>query len=132
LYRGLGRDKEGEDILRQALAIAPANAAVHYALGLLLVRQHRLPEAAAMLAKATELDPQQAHYAYVYAIALNSAGQHAEARRLLEANHARHPADRETLRGLVSLASDVGDQQAADRWFDLLSRLTGGRLRSRP
>jgi Flp pilus assembly protein TadD len=123
LYRGLGRDKEGEKVLREALALAPADAAVHYALGLLLVRRHDMQEATAMLAKAAELDPQRAHYAYVYAIALNSAGQHDEARGLLEANHTKHPADRETLRGLVSLANDAGDGQAAAHWAELLARL---------
>jgi predicted CXXCH cytochrome family protein len=122
LYRGLGRDKEGETILRDALAIAPANAAVHHALGLLLVREHRLPEAAVMLAKATGLDPQQAHYAYVHAIVLNSMGQRDEARRVLEANHTRHLADRETLAELASLARDAGDQTAAAHWAELLSR----------
>ena len=126
LYRGLGRDKEGETILRKALAIEPANAAVHHALGLLLVREHRLPEATAMLAKAAEIDPQQAHYAYVYAIALNSAGQRHEARAVLEASHARHPADRETLTGLATLAGDAGDQQAAAHWAELLARLNRG------
>ena len=79
-----------------------------------------------MLAKATELDPQRAHYAYVYAIALNSMGQRDEARRVLEANHARHPANRETLAGLASLARDAGDQKAATHWAELLSRLSGG------
>jgi predicted Zn-dependent protease len=96
---------------------------VHYALGLLLVRRHDLQEATVMLAKAAELDPQRAHYAYVYAIALNSAGQHDEARRLLEANHTQHPADREILSGLLSLANDAGDGQAAAHWAELLDRL---------
>lgn len=126
LDRGLGRDKEGEALLREALAIAPANADVHYALGLLLAREHRLPEATAMLAKASELDPRRAHYAYVYAIALNSGGQPDAARHVLEANHTRHPADRETLTALVSLAREAGDQPAAAHWAELLARLDAG------
>ena len=127
LYRGLGRDNDGETVLRNALAIAPDNAAVHYALGLLLVRQHHLPDAVTMFAKATELDPRNAHYAYVYAIALNSSGQRDEARKVLEASHARHEADRETLSALASLARDAGDQPAAAHWIELLSRLDPGR-----
>jgi predicted CXXCH cytochrome family protein len=132
LYRGLGRDKEGETILREALTIAPANAAVHYALGLLLIREHRLPEAAEMLAKASELDPDQAHYAYVYAIAFNSAGQRDQARHVLEASQARHPADRETLTGLLSLAREAGNQPAVEHWTELLSRLSAGGSSPRP
>jgi len=126
LYRGLGRDKEGEAILRQALAIAPDNADVLYALGLVLVREHRLADATAMLTKATELDPGRAHYAYVYAIALNSAGQQDEARHVLEESHKRHPADHETLTALISLARDAGDQAAATHWAELLARLDAG------
>ena len=126
LDRGLGRDDEGETVLHEALAIAPDNADVHYALGLLLVRQHKLAEATAMLAKAASLDPGRAHYAYVYAIALNSAGQRDEARRVLEASHKRHLTDRETLTALISLARDAGDQPAAAHWAKLLARLNAG------
>jgi predicted CXXCH cytochrome family protein len=126
LYRGLSRDKEGEALLRKALTIVPDNAAAHFALGLVLVRQHQLPEATATLAQAAELDPDNAHYAYVYAIALNSTGAQDRARHTLEASQARHPADRETLAGLASLARDAGDQTAAARWTELLSRLESG------
>ena len=126
LYRGLGRDHEGETVLREALAIAPDNADVHYALGLLLVREHRLPDATTMLAKAAELDPGRAHYAYVYAIALNSGGQADAARRVLEASHKGHLADRETLTALISLARDAGDQPTAAHWAELLARLNAG------
>jgi Tfp pilus assembly protein PilF len=126
LYRALGRDNEGEVVLQEALAIAPDNAAVHFALGLLLVREHRLPDATKMLSKAAEFDLERAHYAYVYAIALNSAGQRDEARHVLEESHKRHPSDRETLSGLLSLAKDAGDQPSAARWVELLSRLNGG------
>ena len=124
LYRGLNRDKEGETVLHEALTIAPDDAAARYALGLLLVREHRLPEAIENLAKAAQLDP-RAHYTYVYAIALNSSGRRDEARQVLEASQAKHPADRETLAGLASLARDAGDQPAAAHWFELLSRLNG-------
>jgi predicted CXXCH cytochrome family protein len=125
LYRALGRDKEGETILQKALAIAPNNAAVHYAMGLLLVRAHRAPEATEELAKAAALDPERAHYAFVYAIALNSAGRRDEARRVLEESQKKHPADRETLAALASLARDAGDQAAVAHWAEILARLNG-------
>jgi predicted Zn-dependent protease len=111
--------------LREALTIAPDNAAAHFALGLVLVRQHQLPDATAMLAEAAEQDPGNAHYTYVDAIALNSTGAQDRARHMLEASQTRHPADRETLAGLASLARDAGDQTEAARWTDLLSRLEG-------
>jgi predicted CXXCH cytochrome family protein len=126
LDRSRGRDKDGEAALKDALAAAPDDAAAHHAMGLLLARQHRLPEATAMLARAAELDPQRARYTYVYAIALSSAGQKDEARRLLGQNHTRHPADRDTLAALVSLSREAGDRGAALRYAEELARLMPG------
>jgi predicted CXXCH cytochrome family protein len=126
LYRSRGRDKEGEAVLSEALAVAPNDAAAHHAMGLWLAREHRLPEATAMLAKASTLDPQRARFAYVYAIALNSGKQRIEALRVLEENHSRHPADRDTLAALVSLNRDGGDRAAALRYAEALAYLTPG------
>jgi tetratricopeptide (TPR) repeat protein len=126
LYRVLGHDSEAETVLRQALAIAPDDAAAHHALGLALARQHRMPEALAMLAKAAALDPQQSRYAYVYAIALNTTGARDKALRVLEDNHRRHQADRETLMALVSLNREAGDTAAARRYAEMLARLAPG------
>jgi tetratricopeptide (TPR) repeat protein len=126
LYRALGRDPEAETVLRQALAVAPDDAAAHHALGLALAREHRMPEALAMLAKAAALDPQQSRYAYVYAIALNTTGARDEALHVLEDNHLRHPADRETLTALVSLNHAAGDDIAARRYAEMLARLAPG------
>jgi Flp pilus assembly protein TadD len=52
LYRSLNRDADGEAILREALAIAPDDAAAQHALGLTLVRKQRLSEAMPLLAVA--------------------------------------------------------------------------------
>jgi Flp pilus assembly protein TadD len=53
--------------------------------------------------------PDNARYAYVYAIALNSTGAPAEAMVLLERAHQQHPTDREILMALVSIERDTGD-----------------------
>ena len=57
LYRAERRDEEGERVLREALGRTPDVAALHEALGLVLVRRHDLPAAIAELRRATELDP---------------------------------------------------------------------------
>jgi Flp pilus assembly protein TadD len=75
----------------------------------LLVRQHDCAGALEMLRRAHELAPDNARYAYVYAVALNSTGTPAEAMALLERAHQQHPADRNILRALVSIARDTGD-----------------------
>ena len=94
LYRTQGRDADGERVLRKGLEIAPHSADLHHALGLLLVRAKRLPEALPAFARATELDPDASRYAYVYAVALNSTGQGQQAIAELERAHALHPGDR--------------------------------------
>jgi Flp pilus assembly protein TadD len=59
--------------------------------------------------------PDNARYAYVYAVALNSSGAAVEALALLEEAHQQHPADRNVLMALVSFARDNGDFTAALR-----------------
>jgi hypothetical protein len=61
------------------------------------------------LRRAQELAPDNARYAYVCAVALNSNGAHGEATALLERTHRQRPADREVLTALVSIAQDAGD-----------------------
>ncbi|HEX3127683.1 MAG TPA: tetratricopeptide repeat protein [Thermoanaerobaculia bacterium] len=72
LYREQGREPEGEALLRQALRAAPDDASLHHARGLLLVRTGRLDEALPELARAVELAPGEARYAYVYEVAIQS------------------------------------------------------------
>jgi predicted CXXCH cytochrome family protein len=115
LDRARGMDEEGAELLKKAMAIEPENADVRYALGLYLVRKHDYPEALDLLRRAHELMPDNARYAYVYAVALNSSGAAGEALALLEQTHRQHPADRNVLMALVSIARDNGDFAAALR-----------------
>jgi len=84
LYRGVGRDAEGESVLRAAVAAAPQDAGLQHALGLVLVRLKRLDDALGELRRASELDPNQARYAYVYAVGLHSAGRVGDAMTVLK------------------------------------------------
>lgn len=113
LYRIQGRDGDGEKVLRQALESDPRNAAAHHALGLLLIRQKRLPEALAALAEAAQLGSDNPRYGYVYAIALNSTGQGPKAVLELEAVLAKHPNDRDSLLALTAFQRDAGNLGAA-------------------
>ena len=113
LYRIQGRDADGEKTLRQALTLDPQNAAVHHALGLLLIRQKRLPEALAALAEAARLGSDNARYGYVYAVALNSAGQGEPAIQTLETVLTKHPNNRDALMALAAFQRDAGNLEAA-------------------
>src|SRR5206468_677811 len=85
LMRQTERDEEGEKILRAGLAHRPDDASLHHSLGLLLVRRKELPAALASLQRAAELAPDNPRFAYVYAVALRSAGQNREALAVVEA-----------------------------------------------
>ena len=108
-----GQNQEGVELLRKAMSIDPNNADIRHSLGLALVRQHNYADAIPELRHASELAPDNARYAYVYAVALNSTGSPAQAMELLENTHKRHPADRDTLFALVSIAREMGDVATA-------------------
>lgn len=123
VYRALGRDRDGLSVLRAASASQPGDAGVHHALGLTLVRLKQPEPALEELRKAAELAPDQARYAYVYAIALNAAGRTGEALLVLKGNLARHPADRDTLSALIGLSRDAGDVGSALLYAEALARI---------
>jgi tetratricopeptide (TPR) repeat protein len=113
LDRERGMDKEGAELLRTAIAIEPNNAAIKHSLGLLLVRQRNYAKSLPLFREAAALAPDNARYAYVYAVALNSSGSAAEATALLERTHKQHPTDRDVLVTLIALERDGGDLTAA-------------------
>jgi predicted CXXCH cytochrome family protein len=123
LYRLQGRDEEGEKTLRQALALDPQDAAAHHALGLLLIRQQRLPEALTALAEAARLGGDNPRYGYVYAVALNGASQGPKAIQELETVLAKHPNDRDSLMALTAFQRDAGNLDAARNFARRLSAL---------
>ena len=126
LYRQLGRDADGEAVLRATIAAAPQDAGPHHALGLTLTRLKRPDEALGELRRASELEPDRARYVYVYAVALHSAGRSADAIAVLRDNLARHPDDRDTLSALVNFSREAGDAVAALDYAERLARLVPG------
>ena len=79
LYREMGREAEGKQVLLEALKAAPRSASAQHALGLLLVRTVQHGQALGHLARAAELEPDNSRYAYVYGVALNSMGRSGQA-----------------------------------------------------
>ena len=96
-----------------------------------MVRQHRYAEALTLLKRASELAPENARYAYVTAVALNSQGAPDAAYRLLQDTQARHPADQDVLAALVSLAQARGDAAGALRYGRTLAALRPGDRQAR-
>jgi tetratricopeptide (TPR) repeat protein len=123
LFRQTGRDAEGEGVLRQAIAASARDGGLHYALGLALTRLKKPEEAVTEFARAAEIEPVRARYAYVYAVSLQSAGRKDEAMVVLKDTLARHPDDRDTLLALVTFNRDAGDIGAALEYAERLVRL---------
>jgi len=124
LYRQRGRDSDSIKILQDAIVAAPRDAGLHHALGLALVRLKRNDEALAELSKASELDPERARYAYVYAVALQSGGRAQDAITVLKSNLARHPNDRDTLLALIAFSRDSGDAKSALDYAERLAHIS--------
>ena len=123
LYRMQDRDADGERVLREALAREPDVADLHHALGLLLVRTKRLPDAVPELARAAALARDDSRYAYAYALALDRNGERGKALAVLTDAQRRFGDDREILAALAQLSLQAGDTEAAARWSDKLRAL---------
>ncbi|MGZ5261629.1 MAG: tetratricopeptide repeat protein, partial [Burkholderiales bacterium] len=123
LYGRLGREGDGESVLRATLAVVAEDAGLHHALGLVLVRLKRQDDALEELRRATELEPDQPRYAYVYAVGLHSAGRASEAMAVLKENLARHPTDRDTLLALISFSRDARDVSTALDYAEQLLKI---------
>ena len=98
-YRVFGQDEIGEKVLREGLAqIGPPESAVlHHSLGLLLVREKRYQEGLSQLEKAFRQSPEDARYAVVYAVGLESLGELDSAVEVLEKTLKRRPRDTQIL-----------------------------------
>jgi len=110
LYRANGLDEQAGPLLTQAIALAPGDAAPQHAMGLLLIRQRQLGAAVGHLQKATELDPINARYSYVYGVALWESGRRQEAVATLEAALASHPGNRDLMSALASYYQQLGEE----------------------
>jgi len=115
LYRVLGRDADGLQLLQSALQRIPADqqSALHYSLGLTLVRQGRLPEAITELgvaANALDADPQ---YVLAYALALDAQGESLAAAGVLEGAMQRFGEYPQLIAALVNVYQRMGDTEAA-------------------
>jgi tetratricopeptide (TPR) repeat protein len=121
-YRSQNRDWQAKPLLIQAIAVAPDQAPSHHSLGLLLVRQKQLPEALVSLKTASELAPATTRYAYVYAVALDSAGNTQTAISVLTKALQLAPQDPQLLSGLAYYHEKVGNTEMGKQFKATLER----------
>jgi Tfp pilus assembly protein PilF len=127
VYRMLGRDAEGETILRAGLSRAPQSGALHYALGLVLTRLKRGDTALKEFSRAAGLEPGNARFAYVHAVALHSSGKVDAAIAQLKSALDTHPVDGDIISALVSFHRKRGDSAQATRYMNRLQQLSTNR-----
>ena len=123
LYRGLGRDAEGEPVLRTLLAREPSAAAAHYSLGLWLVRAGPQEDELAEFKQAANLAPESAHFSCVYAVSVASAGDRPQAMEILRDVLRHHTYDRESLYAAARFVRDLGRQEEAVGYATRLAQL---------
>ena len=123
LDRELGREADGERVLREAIVRSPNDASLQHALGLLLVREGHAPEALEHLAAAARLNPANARFAYVYAVALKDAGRNGPALDVLENDLVRHPYDCDALAALAGFYRSAGNPGQAAGYAKRLAEL---------
>jgi len=126
LYRQQQREDRAEQVLRRGIEMAPRNADLPHAMGLLLVRRKQVAESLPYLEKAAALAPDGSRYHYVYGVALKSAGQEAKALEVLTQAHERFPGDKDILLALAIYKRDAGRLPAALDYARALVALAPG------
>ena len=123
LERTAGDEAAAEKVLRQSYADNPGSGAISHALGLSLIRQKRASEAMNYLAQAVSLDPENARFGYVLAVALHDTGKKAEAVATLRDGLARHPYDRDLLLAMITYEVEAKMFESALERAELLVQL---------
>jgi predicted CXXCH cytochrome family protein len=113
LARARSDEALAERELRAAIGCAPQNAFAQHALGLWFVRNGKRREALASLKKAVELDPGEARFGYVLAVATADGGDLAGAVELLQAALRQQPNDRDLLQALAGYLRRLDRKEAA-------------------
>jgi Flp pilus assembly protein TadD len=121
-YRQSGKETGAEQVLREGIAAYGDSGDLRHALGLSLVRQERMAEALPELRQAAKHSPDNARYVYVYAVALNTAGQARAALMVLQGAHNAHPNDTDILSALVAFNRDAGNDKQAVHYAQKLKR----------
>jgi Flp pilus assembly protein TadD len=123
LYQRTHREDEAEAVLKAGMQQDARNADLTHALALLRIRQGRAADTLPLFAQATEWDPANPHYAYVYGVALHDLGQGKKADSVLEQALVRFPNNPELLNVLAAYAREAGDARRAEAYAKRLAEI---------
>jgi tetratricopeptide (TPR) repeat protein len=122
LYRVRGRESEGEELLRDALARIPDQPSLHFALGLLYIREGRVNEALAELQIAADSENANARFALAYALAIDAQGESLAATEYLQAALERFGDSPVLVSALMNIYQRTGNEEAARALAQRLQR----------
>lgn len=126
LYRQEQQELKAEEVLLQGLSKDNDDPALHHALGLLRIRTGEKEKAMQHLKFAAEHAAANAHYNYVYAVALNSFGKTKAAVSVLENALVHDPFDPELLQAAAAICRDAGDTKKAEQFAQRLAGVMAG------
>ena len=110
----------------QSLKEHPDTALLQHTQGLALVRAGQSAQAMPALRKAAQLEPQNAQYGYVLAVALHDSGKVDEACEELERLLNVQPANRNARLSLIQYYLDNGQEPKAQVLLQRWKKMNGG------
>jgi tetratricopeptide (TPR) repeat protein len=122
-YRQQKDETAAEQTLVAGLKRLPEVAALHHSLGLLQVRQQNYPAARESLGKAAQLEPENAHYGYLYGLILQRLQQPTEALVQWQQALKYQPNHRNLLLSLLNLTQTQGQWTLARDYAQRLAEL---------
>jgi predicted CXXCH cytochrome family protein len=123
LYRQQNQDQKAVAVLLEGLQQVPHAADLYHALGLTYVRLGQASDALARLQKAVELAPDNARYAFVYAVALHDTGAPRRGIETLERMLQRQPDNGELLSALINWSLEQRDYARAKQYMSHFEQL---------
>jgi len=117
-----GKSKEAFEILEKGIKNVPNMGILHHALGLWYVRNKASGKAVTELKKAAELSPNNARFAYVYAISLGKTDPK-KAIEVLEKAYEKHNGNLQIVSGLAYYYKQIGDTKNSEMYEKKLKAL---------
>ncbi len=120
------RGEEARALIAGQLAEHPDAALLQHTQGLMLIRSDAAAEAMGYLRNAARLDPANAQYGFVLAVALHDGGQVEQACQQLEAVLQRQPYHRNARLSLIQYYLESGQEPKAQRVLQSWKQLNPG------
>ena len=121
-----GRAQEARSLITEQLAQHPDAALLQHTQGLMLIRSGDTANAMPYLRNAVRLDPANAQYAFVLAVALHDGGKVDEATQQLESLLQRQPYNRNARLSLIQYYLENGQEPKAQAVMQSWKKLNPG------